>query len=90
MRRRARGGHDLVRSPRSPRISAPPPREVHRMVSLSEKGLFAVLGATGAVGQQVARDLHAQGARLLLLARDAERLEALANELSAASPAAIA
>jgi len=55
------------------------------MVSLSEQGLFAVLGATGAVGQHVARDLHAQGARLLLLARDAEQLEALANELNAAS-----
>ena len=85
MRRRTRGGHDLVRSPRSPRISAPSSREDQRMVSLSEKGLFAVLGATGAVGQHVARDLHAQGARLLLLARDAAQLETLANELSAAS-----
>lgn len=42
-----------------------------------------MLGATGAVGQTVARSLHAQGAQLVLLARDAERLAALAAELGA-------
>lgn len=43
----------------------------------------AVLGATGAVGQTVARILHEQGSELVLLARDAERLAPLASELGA-------
>ena len=55
------------------------------MQDLSDQGLFVVLGATGAVGQDVARRLHARGARLALLARDSQRLAPLCAELDAAS-----
>jgi NAD(P)-dependent dehydrogenase (short-subunit alcohol dehydrogenase family) len=44
---------------------------------------FVILGATGATGQQLARDLHARGAQLRLLARDAARLHELAGQLNA-------
>ena len=54
------------------------------MVDTSAPARVAVLGATGAVGQTVARLLHAQGSQLVLLARDAERLGLLASELGAA------
>lgn len=53
------------------------------MTDTSAPSRVAVLGATGAVGQTVARSLHAQGAQLVLLARNAERLAALAAELGA-------
>ncbi|MCK5944366.1 MAG: SDR family oxidoreductase [Planctomycetes bacterium] len=53
------------------------------MQDLSKAGPFAVLGATGAVGSQVARLLHDRGAQLALLARDADRLRPLADELGA-------
>lgn len=53
------------------------------MADLSDQGVFVVLGATGAVGQQVARDLRARGAQLALLARDEQRLQPLAAELEA-------
>ncbi|MFO1032486.1 MAG: SDR family oxidoreductase [Planctomycetota bacterium] len=55
------------------------------MDDLSSAGSFVVLGATGAVGGELARRLHARGARLVLLARDAERLAALAAPLGAAT-----
>jgi 3-oxoacyl-[acyl-carrier protein] reductase len=44
---------------------------------------FVILGATGATGQQLARDLHARGAKLRLLARDEAKLQQLAAELHA-------
>ena len=55
------------------------------MSDLSSHGRFVVLGATGAVGQELARALRARGADLVLLARDQERLAPLAEELSAAA-----
>jgi NADP-dependent 3-hydroxy acid dehydrogenase YdfG len=42
-----------------------------------------VVGATGALGGQVARALHDAGARLALTGRDADRLAAIASELAA-------
>ncbi len=42
-----------------------------------------VAGATGALGGRLARDLHAEGARVALAGRDASRLTALAGELDA-------
>lgn len=46
-------------------------------------GTFVVLGATGAIGTAVARRLHAEGASLLLVGRDAAKLRPLADELGA-------
>jgi NADP-dependent 3-hydroxy acid dehydrogenase YdfG len=45
-------------------------------------------GATGGLGQAIARDLHARGAQLVLSGRRRESLEALAAELGARSLAA--
>jgi short-subunit dehydrogenase len=42
-----------------------------------------VAGATGALGGRLARDLHAEGARVALAGRDASRLTALAGDLDA-------
>lgn len=53
------------------------------MDDLATTGSFVILGATGAVGSRLAADLHARGARLVLLARDAERLAAVATPLGA-------
>ncbi|MGK0300292.1 MAG: short-subunit dehydrogenase, partial [Planctomycetota bacterium] len=40
------------------------------MQDLATCNPFIILGATGATGQQLARDLHERGAKLRLLARD--------------------
>lgn len=53
------------------------------MNDLRDAAPFVVLGATGAVGRRLAADLAARGARLILLARDAERLAAVATPLGA-------
>ncbi|MCX8100762.1 MAG: SDR family NAD(P)-dependent oxidoreductase [Geminicoccaceae bacterium] len=45
--------------------------------------LIVVTGAAGGIGRETAKLLLAQGARLLLVDRDAARLEALAQELAA-------
>ena len=42
-----------------------------------------VTGATGGIGQAIARSLHAQGASVALSGRNVEKLEALAGELGA-------
>ncbi len=44
-----------------------------------------ILGATGGIGQTLARQLAASGARLMLAARKADALQALATDLGAAS-----
>ena len=44
---------------------------------------FVVLGATGAVGEQLTRDLAGRGADLVLLGRDEQRLAAIAEPLGA-------
>jgi short-subunit dehydrogenase len=51
---------------------------------LKISGSTALLtGATGGLGQAIARELHARGARLLLTGRRGEVLQALATELDA-------
>lgn len=53
------------------------------MSDLGGAGTFVVLGATGAVGSALARNLAGRGASLLLLARDEARLRELAEPLGA-------
>ena len=45
-----------------------------------------ITGASSGIGEYLARELHTRGCRLGLLARRAERLEALTEELRAAGP----
>ena len=48
---------------------------------------YVVVGATGGIGSAVCRQLAAKGARLLLVARDDAKLNALADELRRTNPA---
>jgi 3-oxoacyl-[acyl-carrier protein] reductase len=50
-------------------------------MSAQSRPAYLVLGATGGIGSVLARRLAARGARLVLAARDASRLEALAEEV---------
>ncbi len=45
--------------------------------------VYLVFGATGGIGSSLSRRLVARGARLVVAARDAKRLQALAEELGA-------
>lgn len=48
-----------------------------------ESSVQVILGATGGIGSELARRLHAEGANLLLASRDDAKTIALANELGA-------
>ena len=52
--------------------------------------VVVITGASSGLGEAAARLLSAQGARLVLGARRGDRIEALANELTAAGGAAVA
>jgi NAD(P)-dependent dehydrogenase (short-subunit alcohol dehydrogenase family) len=52
---------------------------------MSEQRVHLILGATGGIGSAVCRELHRQGARVVLAARDRERLDELSAELDGAS-----
>lgn len=48
-----------------------------------KSGTIAIIGATSGLGQSVARLLAAENAKLLLVARDASKLSAVASDLTA-------
>lgn len=46
---------------------------------------YMIFGATGGIGSEVAKRLHKQGARLVLVGRNPEKVDHLASELDAAA-----
>jgi NADP-dependent 3-hydroxy acid dehydrogenase YdfG len=54
------------------------------MMDLKGK-VAAITGASGGIGEAIARDLSAQGCKLVLTARSADKLEALCDELGEAA-----
>lgn len=48
---------------------------------------FVIVGATGGIGSAVCQRLAKSGGRLMLVARDAGKLSALAGELRQSNPA---
>ncbi len=52
---------------------------------LSTAGVYIVIGASGGIGSAIARNLAADGARLMLAGRALERLQPLADELGASA-----
>ncbi len=48
---------------------------------MNDRGTFVVLGASGGIGTEVARQLKSAGHRVVLASRGSERLDALAAEL---------
>ena len=51
----------------------------------SDRPAFLILGATGGIGSELARELNQRNWNLLLVARGRDRLEKLASELEAQS-----
>jgi 3-oxoacyl-[acyl-carrier protein] reductase len=51
----------------------------------NEKPVYIIFGATGGIGMNLCRRLHARGARLAIAARNPEKLGTLAAELDAIS-----
>ena len=56
---------------------------------MAENSVYAVLGATGGIGSAVCRELHLHGARVVLAARNQQRLDVLADELGGAHAASL-
>jgi uncharacterized protein len=62
--------------------------ETEHTVTYQPTSLNVVTGASSGIGAEIARRLAARGARLLLTGRDAGRLQAVADSLDPAAPAA--
>jgi NADP-dependent 3-hydroxy acid dehydrogenase YdfG len=60
------------------------------MTTETKPRVAVITGASSGIGEATARALSAQGMRLALLARRAEKIESLAQELSAEGPEAVA
>ncbi len=56
---------------------------------MSDAPVYVILGGSGGIGSALARQLDARGARLLLAARDRDRLEGVAAGLGAAKVAEV-
>lgn len=66
------------------RILALPAARRRALATAAEGPAYVVFGATGGIGSELARQLHAAGGRLLLVGRDSAKLDALAASLPGA------